>query len=88
MVVTEAMACGCPVMATPNGAMPELIKHGESGWLCPRDGDFGKVLFSIQDGVPEEMREQARTQASKFSWQAAAEQYNDLYQKVVNGHSW
>ena len=88
MVVTEAMACGCPVMATPNGAMPELIKHGESGWLCPRDGDFGKVLFSIQDGVPEEMREQARTQALQFSWQAAAEQYNDLYSKVVDGYGW
>ncbi len=36
----EAMASGCPVVATRAGAWPEIISEGEDGWLaCPNDPD-------------------------------------------------
>ena len=31
--MTEANACGTPVLAFANGAAPEVIAHGETGFL-------------------------------------------------------
>jgi glycosyltransferase involved in cell wall biosynthesis len=33
LVMTEAMACGTPVIATPRGSVPEVIVDGETGWI-------------------------------------------------------
>lgn len=38
-VVIEAMAAGVPVIATSVGGSPELVVHGETGYLCD-SGDF------------------------------------------------
>jgi glycosyltransferase involved in cell wall biosynthesis len=34
LVATEAFACGTPVIAMHRGSMPELIRHGVTGFLC------------------------------------------------------
>ena len=34
----EALACGTPVLASPEGAAPEIIEPGRTGFLC-RDED-------------------------------------------------
>jgi glycosyltransferase involved in cell wall biosynthesis len=35
LVVLEAMAAGTPVLATAAGGVPEIIRHGETGYLVP-----------------------------------------------------
>jgi glycosyltransferase involved in cell wall biosynthesis len=35
----EAAACGCVVVSTPVGNMPELIRNGQNGYLVERSGD-------------------------------------------------
>jgi glycosyltransferase involved in cell wall biosynthesis len=34
LVMTEAMACGVPVLAFARGSAPEIVRDGVSGWLC------------------------------------------------------
>jgi glycosyltransferase involved in cell wall biosynthesis len=33
----EALACGRPVVTTAASALPEVVDHGQNGYLCPRD---------------------------------------------------
>jgi len=35
LVVAEGLACGTPVLATAVDGIPEIINHGEDGWLVP-----------------------------------------------------
>ena len=50
-VVGEAMACGIPVLASRVGGVPELVAHGETGWLFePRDdAALTKLLGAVFD---------------------------------------
>jgi glycosyltransferase involved in cell wall biosynthesis len=43
----EALAVGRPVVASDAGALPELIKHGENGWIVPR-GDAKALAQRIR----------------------------------------
>ncbi len=41
MVMIEAMACGTPVIAFPEGAVPEVVEHGRTGFIVDRRGRDG-----------------------------------------------
>jgi len=60
--VLEAMAWETPVLATSVFGLPELIDHGETGWLFePRDVEgLAEALDQILRTPPEERREVAR----------------------------
>jgi glycosyltransferase involved in cell wall biosynthesis len=44
MVMLEAMACGTPVLAFEEGAAPEVVDHGRTGFLCQDDGAMVDAL--------------------------------------------
>lgn len=50
LAVAEAMARGLPVVATPVGALPEMIEDGQGGRLCPADPDaLVRALHEVLD---------------------------------------
>lgn len=46
-VIMEAMACGLPIIATNVGDIPDLIKHGETGFLV-KPGDTTDMVFYLK----------------------------------------
>ena len=48
LVLLEAMACGVPCIGTRVGGIPEVIQHGETGYLCEVGDTTGVANQAIQ----------------------------------------
>lgn len=46
LTLLEAMAAGCPIVASDIPVVNEIVRHGENGWLTPYD-DAGALAESI-----------------------------------------
>jgi glycosyltransferase involved in cell wall biosynthesis len=55
MVMTEAMACGTPVIAWPNGSVPEVVADGEmaSSWPPERPARLIALAPGYRADPPE-----------------------------------
>jgi glycosyltransferase involved in cell wall biosynthesis len=79
LVMTEAMACGTPVLAFPEGSAPELVLHGETGFLVRDESEMAKALGRVGEIDPARCRESTR---ERFDVSAVAEQHERAYAEV------
>lgn len=82
IVFAEALACGTPVISCPRGALPEIVKHGQHGFLVH---SFDEGLEAI-NRLSEIKRSDCRRQAEeRFSREVVVGQYEALYSRMLNG---
>jgi glycosyltransferase involved in cell wall biosynthesis len=84
LVMTEALACGTPVVAGAMGAAPEIVKDGEVGVLVG-PGEWHEMVAAIKDGRlegidPHHCRQYAQ---ERFSVQAMVNGYEAAFEKIL-----
>jgi glycosyltransferase involved in cell wall biosynthesis len=83
LVMTEAMACGTPVIATPRGSVPEIVVDGETGFIVSVEGyprEAAAALQRLGEIDPHACR--ARVEA-KFSKESMVDGYERAFEKAV-----
>ncbi|WP_375474458.1 glycosyltransferase family 4 protein [uncultured Nostoc sp.] len=88
LVLLEAMAAGCPVVAARSGGIPDIVTDGVNGYLFePTANVQGALAATIrlleQKQQRDTIRQNARQEAESWGWAAATKQLQDYYQKVI-----
>jgi len=87
LVLLEAMAAGCPVVAAKSGGIPDIVSSGVNGYLFdPQENDAGAIA-AVQRLLAEKLeretiRQNARTEAERWGWAAATRQLQNYYRAV------
>ena len=87
LVLLEAMAAGCPVVAARSGGIPDIVTDGVNGYLFEPDDPNGAIIAakSLLEATEarEELRFNARHEAEQWGWAAATEQLQGYYRSVL-----
>jgi glycosyltransferase involved in cell wall biosynthesis len=87
LVLLEAMAAGCPVVAAAAGGVVDIVQDGVTGYLYEPENP-GQAVSAIlrlltDDARREQTRRHARREVEPWSWAAATRQLEDYYQGVI-----
>ena len=80
----EAMACDCPVIASPRGSLAEVV--GDAARLIDPENpkDIAIALSELTDPTHQtKWREAGRARAALFDWRESARQLTQLYQRTA-----
>lgn len=88
LVLTEAKACGLPVVALFGGGLSDVVKNGVDGYLVPRNQQkFVEHVLRLlkNESLRKEMSVRAREDAhNRFSSLAVAKQMETVYNSLIN----
>ncbi|MEO1992349.1 MAG: glycosyltransferase family 4 protein [Pirellulales bacterium] len=80
----EAAACGCVIVSTAVGNMPELIRQGVNGYLVNRD--LGSFVNGIQTACENylSLAKQMQKDIKKWHWAKRSAEFFQLFRNVLN----
>ena len=83
LVMTEAMSCGTPVIATPRGAVPEVVVDGRTGFIVPVESYAEAAVDAIKQVDDLEPRLLRAHVEEHFSAEKMVSAYEAVYERVV-----
>jgi len=83
-IITESFCCGTPVIAFKTGGIPDVVKHGQTGYLAAAfdTNEMGKYILDLvfSPEIRKRMSSLVRQQAENhFSLQVQADRYLQLF---------
>jgi glycosyltransferase involved in cell wall biosynthesis len=84
LAAREAIACGTPVIAFPNGALPETVDHGRTGFLVEDVDEMAAAIGRAREIDADHCRRVAR---ERFSLDAMVSRYLAVYERL-SGRRW
>lgn len=82
MVMVEALACGTPVIAFPEGAAPEIVRHNRTGYLVEDEVGMAAAVPAIGRLSPASCRADV---LDRFDVSAVSAAYEEVYRRVLRG---
>jgi glycosyltransferase involved in cell wall biosynthesis len=82
LVMVEAMACGTPVIAYPEGAAPELVRDGESGFVVDDEAGMAEAIGRLGEIDPHRCR---AVTDERFGVDAVCQRYEAIYCSSASG---
>jgi glycosyltransferase involved in cell wall biosynthesis len=87
--ITEALACGTPVVATAVGGIPEQIKEGETGFLVPKGDADAMANRIVRLAEDDDLRLQLGRKAvedvkNRFDLERQADDYLNWYTEIIH----
>ena len=83
LVMIESMACGTPILAFDEGAVPEIVVDGKTGFIVNSVSDMIEAVDCIDRIDPRECRKHVQ---NHFSIPIMAYKYSELYQQIVGDY--
>jgi glycosyltransferase involved in cell wall biosynthesis len=80
MVMAEAMVCGTPVIAFPEGSVPEVVEDGVGGFLVDNEHEMARAVDRLGEIDPRACR---RSVEERFDAEPVAAAYEAAYLKAI-----
>jgi glycosyltransferase involved in cell wall biosynthesis len=80
MVMIEAMVCGTPVVAFPEGSAPEIVVDGENGFLAVDEAAMARAVGRLGEIDPVRCRELVE---QRYSVDVVAGAYEAAYRRIA-----
>ncbi len=87
LVLLEAMAAGCPVIAANAGGIPDIVTDGVNGYLFDPADEQGAIQATQRllnnPEARDLLRQNARQEAERWGWSAATRQLQGFYREIL-----
>lgn len=85
LTVLEAFACGCPVICSVGGALPEVAGKAAKVIASWEPADWSKEIDSllVDSSKLKAMRLAGASRAASFRWEATAQKTVEVYREVI-----